>query len=70
MSKLTQRKTRLLVETSASYRARPLVAEIKAWGVVIREKGRRTGYPVDWEAIFDVGWKKESERQRQAKVKR
>jgi hypothetical protein len=44
-------------ETATLYRGRPLIAEMHAGYVVIREKGRRAGVSVDWRTIYETGWK-------------
>jgi hypothetical protein len=58
-------------ETSTIYRGRPLIAEMHAGYVVLREKGRRAGVSVDWCAIYDLGWKllarQKAEEKRKAK---
>lgn len=64
MSKLSQRKSRLLLETAASENGRPLIVEIKAHGVLIREKGRRRPYQVPWLAIYWQGAKAAAEERR------
>ena len=58
-------------ETATVYRGRPLIAEMHAGYVVLREKGRRAGVSVDWHTIYDLGWKllarQKAEEKRKAK---
>lgn len=44
-------------ETSTVYRGRPLIAEAHAGYLVLREKGRRAGVSVDYQTIYELGWK-------------
>ena len=64
MTRLADRKTRSLAETAARWRGRPLVIELGAHALTIREKGRRSGFEVDYESIFAVGAKKAAEAKR------
>lgn len=52
-------------ETNAFYRGRPLVIELGQFGLIIREKGRRSGYSVPFAAIYATG-AKIAERERRA----
>ena len=54
MTKLTKPVAR---ETASLYRGRPLIVELRPWGVVLREKGRRLAVPVDYRAVYDLGFK-------------
>ena len=65
MTAIIKRKTILRAETSASFRGRPLLIELRPYAVFIREKGRRKGFEVDWESIFSLGAKKAAEQSRQ-----
>jgi hypothetical protein len=63
-------------ETAVIYRGRPLICELRPWGVILREKGRRLGVPVDYRAIYEFGFKimarqaaAEKEKARKAKGK-
>jgi hypothetical protein len=44
-------------ETGACYRGRPLVVEVHAGFLAMHEKGRREGVTIDWQAIYELGWK-------------
>lgn len=44
-------------ETAIVYRGRPLIAEIHAGFLALREKGRRAGVTVDYRTIYELGWK-------------
>lgn len=57
MTRIADRKTKLRALTSATVRQRPLVVEFDpdGYGLTIRERGRRTGYPVSWTSIFVLG---------------
>lgn len=51
----------------AVYRGRPLVIELDSHSLTIREKGKRKGYEVPYEAIYTLGAKKAAEQQRAEK---
>lgn len=44
-------------ETGRAVRGRMIVVELFAWGCTTREKGKRSGYSVDWQAVHDLGAK-------------
>lgn len=54
-------------ETDASHRWRPLVVEIGATTMRIRQKGRRHFFEVDYESVFSLAAKKEAQRIREEK---
>jgi hypothetical protein len=63
-------------ETAVTYRGRPLIVEVRPWGVILREKGRRLGVPVDYRAIYEFGFKimaraaeKEKQQQKRGKAR-
>ena len=49
------RESRLVRETGAFLKQRPLVVELSARIMRIRPKGARWGYDVDYESIFALG---------------
>ena len=57
-------------ETGVTYRGRPLVIEIHAGYLSLREKGKRHAITVDYRAVLDLGYKMlaraEAEEKRQA----
>jgi len=57
MTRLAERKTRCVAETSALHRGRPLVVTLTSHEVWIREKGRRLLYAVPYSAIYETGAK-------------
>jgi len=57
MSRIAVRKTRARFETEATYRERHLSIELGTHSLFIREKGRRTGYTVPYDCIFETGAK-------------
>jgi hypothetical protein len=44
-------------ETGTIYRGRPLVIEIHAGYLSLREKGKRHSVTVDYRAVLDLGYK-------------
>jgi hypothetical protein len=44
-------------ETAVQYRGRPLIAELHAGFIHLREKGRRAGVSVDFRTVYELGWK-------------
>jgi len=64
MSHLSKRKTRLQFETAATVQGRGICVEIKPYTVILREKRKRKGYEISWEAIFWQAAKIEAERAR------
>lgn len=69
MTKATDSK-RLRRETAGAFRGRSLVIELGERSIIIRQKGCRRGYEVDYESIFSLGAKKEAERVRLEKKKK
>lgn len=67
MRKLIQRKRRLILETPCVIRGRPLVAEVEASGVALREKGRRTKLNISWAQIHNRAAEIAAERVREAR---
>jgi hypothetical protein len=67
MTKLVQRKRRLVLETPCVIRGRPLMVEVEAFGVELREKGRRSKIPITWAQIFNRAAEIAADRARQAR---
>ena len=67
MRKLIQRKRRLILETPCVIRGRPLVAEVEASGVALREKGRRLKLNISWAQIHNRAAEIAAERAREAR---
>ena len=64
------RESRLVRETGAFLKQRPLVVELSARMVRIRPKAARWGYEVDYESIFALGATKAAEKERAERVAR
>ena len=57
-------QARVVRETGAVVRHRPLVVELSALILRIRPKGARWGYELDYESVFVLGAKKAAEKER------
>lgn len=55
---------RVVRETGAVVKHRPLVVELSALILRIRPKGARSGYELDYESVFVLGAKKAAEKER------
>jgi hypothetical protein len=69
MTAIVDRKTRLEFETAATVRGRAIVIEATPQVAVIRLKGSRESYEVDWAGVFWLGVKKSAEWKRSQKLK-
>ena len=71
MTTLSERKSRLVVEFSDAVRERgrlrPVVAELRPWGMTIRLKGMRQSYEVSAAAVFSLAVKQFMAQQRAEK---
>jgi hypothetical protein len=65
--KLIQRNRPLILETPCVIYGRPLVAEVEASGVALREKGRRTKLNISWAQIHNRAAEIAAERAREAR---
>ena len=54
-------------ETATCYRGRPLMVELRPGYLVIRQKGRRAGYEIDYRAIFEAAAKIRARQEREEK---
>lgn len=52
MNDLLTRKTKLVLRTPLEERGRPIIAEIKPWGLELREQGRRHRVSITWAKIY------------------
>jgi hypothetical protein len=68
--KLIQRKRRLVVETPCVIRGRPLVVDVEASGVRLREKGRRSKIDISWAQIYNRAAEIAADRLREARRQR
>ena len=57
-------QARVVRETAAVVKHRPLVVELSALILRIRPKGARWGYELDYESVFVLGAKKAAEKER------
>jgi hypothetical protein len=54
MTKLIDRRTRLMFETPFFIGRRPLIVTVEAWGLRLREKGLRSrDLPITWAQIWN-----------------
>jgi len=54
MTRLIDRRRRLVLETPLLIGKRPLIVVVEPWGLRIREKGRRQGdLPITWAQIWN-----------------
>jgi hypothetical protein len=60
-------QARVVRETGAVVKHRPLVVELSALILRIRPKGARWGYELDYESVFVLGAKKAAEKERAAR---
>jgi len=51
MTRLIARRTRLVFETPLRIGKRPLIVAVEAWGLRLREKGRRHDFAITWAQI-------------------
>ena len=70
MRKLIQRKRRLVVETPYVIRGRPVVVEVEAFGMGLREKGRRSRIYISWAQIYNRAAEIAADQARQARRQR
>ena len=54
MTRLIDRRTRLVFETPLLIGRRPLIVTIERWGLRLREKGRRrSDLPISWAQVWN-----------------
>lgn len=54
MTRLVDRRTRLVFETPLLIGKRPLIIAVEPWGLRVREKGRRAqGLSITWAQIWN-----------------
>lgn len=54
-------------ETSTVYRGKPLVVTLSPLGVSVRVKRQKTDVFVPWDAVYELGWKIQVRREKQAR---
>ena len=64
MTELIKRKTRLILETPYLIRGRPLIAQVEAFGLRLREKGRQFTLEISWAQIYNRAAEIAAERSR------
>jgi len=52
MISIENRKTKLRFETSIAVRGRAICVEVTPYTVIVREKGRRQKYEVQWDSVY------------------
>jgi hypothetical protein len=67
---LNRRKWRLVLETPFSIRGRPIIAHVEAFGLRLREKGRRFFWEISWAQIFNRAAEIAAEQRRKQKRER
>lgn len=71
MTKINERKTRLVIETSDTVREhgryREVIVEAHPLHATVRLKGMRTAYTIDWASVWSMAVKAEAERVRREK---
>lgn len=74
MTRLTERKTKLIIETSAEVREhgkyRSVVIEAHPYHATVRLKGMRTSFEVSYEAIYSLAVKQLVAKERAEKKAR
>jgi len=68
--KLIQRKRLLIVETPCAIRRRPLVVDVEASCLQLREKGRRLKIEISWAQIYNRAAEFAADRLREARRQR
>ena len=67
MTQLTRRKTQLIVETPYVIRGRPMIVHVEAFGLSLREKGRRWMLKITWAQVYNRAAEIAAELARQEK---
>jgi hypothetical protein len=67
---LNRRKRRLVLETPFVIRGRPAIAHVEAYGLRLREKGRRFFLEISWAQMFNRAAEIAAERNRKQKRER
>lgn len=69
MTELVRRKRRLVLETPFVIRGRAVIAHVEAGGLVLSEKGSRSGFEISWAQIYNRAAEIAAEGARRAKEK-
>jgi hypothetical protein len=64
LTELIKRKTQLILETPYLVRSRPMIAQVEASGLRLREKGRRFTLEISWAQIYNRAAEIAAERSR------
>jgi len=70
MSRISERKTKLSLETNERVRGREIMLEVTPFTAVVRLKGKRTRYEVSWTTVFWKAAEIAAERLRAERKKR
>ena len=65
MRELIRRKRRLVFETPFRVRGRPVIVDVQASGLGLREKGRRYQIEISWAQVYNRASEIAAERARQ-----
>lgn len=66
--RIADRKTRLEFETDSTVQGRALVVSVYPHYIEVRQKGKRTGFAVPWEAVYECGGKMAAAKDRAEKA--
>ena len=64
MTELIRRKRRLVLETPFRVRGRPVIVDVQASGLRLREKGRRSQVEISWAQVYNRASEITAERAR------
>ena len=67
MTRIVERKTRLVIESPETISGRAIVLQAEPWGFAVRLKGLRTPLPITWAQIYNRAAVIEAETKRAAK---
>jgi hypothetical protein len=71
---LNRCKRRLVLETPFLVRGRPIIAHVEAFGLCLREKGRRFFLEISWAQIFnraaEIAVERDQEQRRKRRAER
>lgn len=64
MTELIRRKRRLVFETPLRTRGRPVIVDVQASGLHLREKGRRSQLEISWGQVYNRAAERQEKRTR------
>jgi hypothetical protein len=70
VTELVRRKRRLVLETPFRVRGRPVIVDVQAEGLSLREKGRRWSFQITWGQVYNRAAEIAAELARQEKRER